>query len=64
MQNIMRLCGRSWGAHLMVVRQVMEGAVIPAIFYAAPVWVTVVRSQDCLFDLERALTMAGRVACG
>ena len=36
---IKRVCGMYWGAHPRILRQLVEGIVLPTLFYAAPAWV-------------------------
>ena len=53
-----------WGAHPQIVRQLVVGAVLPTLYFAAPVWCAATRQQHRMLDMERVLAAAGRLVCG
>ena len=48
---IRRVCGMYWGAHPQIVRQLVVGAVLPSLYYAAPVWCAAARQHHCMTDI-------------
>ena len=53
-----------WGAHPQIVRKLIVGAVLPTLYFAAPVWCAAVRQPHRMSDMERVLATAGRLVCG
>ena len=53
-----------WGAHPQIVRQLVVGAVLPTLYFAAPVWAAASRHPHRMSDIERVLAAAGRLVCG
>ena len=61
---IRRVCGMYWGAHPQIVRQLVVGAVLPTLYFTAPIWAAASRQPHRMTDIERVLAAAGRLVCG
>ena len=64
LREIQKFSGKFWGAHPIILSQLVSGAVLPMLYYAAPVWVGALTSRRRLRPLERVLRVAGIMICG
>lgn len=61
---IHKFCGVYWGMHPCIARRLVMGAVIPLLFYAAPVWASVTTRRTTLRPLERVLRLSALLITG
>ena len=53
-----------WGLLPDLFLRLTRGAVLPALFFGAPVWSSILRLSSRLADIDRVLALAGRMAFG
>ena len=61
---IHRGAGMLWGLHPQILSRMIRAAVLPALFYAAPVWCGAVRHLARLRPLDRVLRLCGVCTLG
>ena len=61
---IHRGAGTLWGFHPIIFRRLVEAVVFPTLFYAAPVWCSVVRHLSRLAPLDRVIRHAAIATFG
>jgi hypothetical protein len=59
-----RCIGTEWGLHPLLFLRLVRGAILPSLFYASPVWASVLGSGTLLAMLDRILAMGARMAFG
>ena len=61
---IQKFCGVYWGIHPSIARRLVTGAIMPLLYYAAPVWASVTSKRTTLRPLERVLRMSALLITG
>ncbi len=56
--------GALWGLHPKIISRMIHAAVLPALFYAAPVWSLAVCTRTRLLSLDRVLRLCGICTLG
>ena len=64
LQDIRKFCGTFWGTHPSIIHRLISGAVLPILYYASPIWSSVLSSRGSCRPLERVLRLAGILTCG
>ena len=59
LRTIHRGVGTMWGFHPLIVRRLIDAAVLPSLFYAAPVWCSALRFAKRLAPLDRVIRLCG-----
>ena len=61
---LQRTVRREWGLRPELFLRLTRGAVLPALFFGAPVWSSILRYSSRLADIDRVLALACRMAFG
>ena len=64
LQDIRKFCGTFWGTHPSIIHRLISGAVLPILYYASPIWSSVLSYRGARRPLERVLHLAGILTCG
>ena len=59
---VRRLGGRAWGTHPHLFLALVQGVVLPLLFFGAPCWASVLRHSSRLSHVDAILAMAARMA--
>ena len=62
--ELQRCVGTEWGVHPPWFLRMVRGAILPALFYGAPCWASVLCSSGRIAQLDGVLALAGRLAFG
>ena len=59
---VRRLGGRAWGLHPHLFLRIVQGAVLPLLFFGAPCWASVLRYSSRVSQVDAVFAMAAWMA--
>ena len=59
---VRRLGGRAWGLHPHLFLRLVQGVVLPLLFFGVPCWASVLRHSSRLSQVDAVLALAARMA--